>query len=222
MRDRPSVSLLAGLGALGTAVLAYVAVTDFPPTIDPSFHQSVGQAMAQETLRHWKTGGTITAIVRDTTEFKHPEADAQFKGFQAAILKAGASVDNVQSLQLDPLRPIAVPPGDFFELIRKASRGSVLVSFMGPPELSSEQRSQLAEIKPAIVAFCPGNLPARTGLAELFEAGLLHAAIVDRSPPPSGRPGPTGISVPRTFEEAYRLLHASDAASLGGSDRNNR
>ncbi len=219
MRDRRSIQLAAAAAALGTAVLAYIAVTDFPPSIDRAFHQSVGQAIAREALPHWKPGGTITVLLRDTAEFPHPEADAQFAGFQAAVTLAGRTVDAVQTLQLDPLRPIAVPPGDFFELIRKAPRGSVLVSFMGPPELTPEQRAQLPDIKPAIIAFCPGRVAERANLRDLFENGLLHAAFVDRTRPPNTATGPGGTapkdSPPHTFEDVYRIVRPSDAASLG-------
>ncbi len=222
MRNRRSLEFTAGLCAFGTAIVAYVAVTDFPPSYDRNFHRSVGHALARETLRHWKPGGAITAIVRDTSEFKHPEADAQFDGFETAITEAGATIEKIQGLQLDPLRPIAVPPGDFFELIRRAPKGSVLVSFMGPPELTPDQRALIPEVQPAIVAFCPGNVPERANLRELFEAGLLHAAIVDR-PPPAAKPTKgSRLSHPQTFEDAYRVVHSSDAvgpdADGGASD----
>lgn len=223
MRDRRSTQLIACVAALGTAVLSFVAVTDFPPTIDRTFHQSVGQAIALETLSRWKPGGTITAILRDTAEFKHPEADAQFAGFRSAIQKAGGTVDTVLTLQVDPLRPIAVPPGDFFELIRKGSSGSVLVSFMGPPELTSEQRAQLTDIKPTIVAFCPGRVADRARLRDLFDNGLLHLAIVDRTPAPTPTAAHAGKSPknsrPLTFEETYRILRPADAASLADPER---
>ncbi|MGE3308793.1 MAG: hypothetical protein AB7O66_02400 [Limisphaerales bacterium] len=220
MRNRRSLEFTAGVCAFGTAVVAYVAVTDFPPSYDRAFHRSVGQAIARETLRHSNTGGAITAIVRDTAEFRHPEADAQFDGFEAAITAGGAVIEKIQGLQIDPLRPIAVPPGDFFELIRRAPQGSVIVSFMGPPELTPEQRALLPETKPAIIAFCPGNLPGRANLPELFQAGLLRAAIVDRPPPAAKPSGGAPPARPRVFEDAYRIVHAADASGLpeDGSD----
>jgi len=211
MRDSRPIQLLASLSALGVAGLAFAAVTDLPPSFHKPLQKSIGQAIAQETLRHWKPGGTVSVFTRDTSEFPHPEADAVFASFQSSLLAAGTPIDSVQSLQLDPLRPLAVPPGDFFELIRRAPAGSVIVSFMGPPELTPEQRSQLTVIKPAIIAFCPGNIPLRSNLRELLQAGIVRAAVVDRFPPPSK---PTG------FEGTYALVHAEDAPSLPSQDRN--
>ena len=211
MRDSRPINLIASLSALGVAGLAFAAVTDLPPTFNKPLQKSIGQAMAQETLRHWKPGGTVSVLTRDTTEFPHPEAEAAFTSFQSTLLAAGRPIDTVQSLQLDPLRPLAVPPGDFFELIRRSPPGSVIVSFMGPPELTSEQRSQLNPIRAAVIAFCPGNIPLRSNLRDLLQSGIVRAAVVDRSPPPTK---PTG------FQGTYALVHAEDVASLPSQDPN--
>ena len=213
MRDRRSIDILASLLGLGGAALAFAAVTDFPPTIDRRFHQAVGQAIAQEALRHLKPAGTLTVLLRDTTEFPHPEADAQLRGFRQAVAAAGRDLDSVRTFQLDPLRPLAVPPGDFFELLRRTAPGSVIVSFMGPPELTAEQRNQLGQIQPGIVAFCPGNLPRRAGLRELLESGWVHAAIVDQ---------PAAPARPKDFDAAYRIVRPADAASLDSPETNLR
>jgi hypothetical protein len=83
-------------------------------------------------------------------------------------------------LEVDPLRPIAVPASEFCEVIRNTPEGSVIVSFMGPPLLTQAERSRLGDIKPAIVAFCSGSLPELVDLPSLFQQGLLKAAVVDR------------------------------------------
>jgi hypothetical protein len=51
---------------------------------------------------------------------------------------------------------------------------------MGPPLLTQAQRTQLGEIKPAIVAFCPGSVPDLVDLRALLDQDLLQAAIVAR------------------------------------------
>ena len=98
-------------------------------------------------------------ITRDTTTFENPATDVQMASFRKTLREARVIVGSVQSLQVDPLRPVEVPSGDFQEMIGKAPKGSVIVSFMGPPPLlSSAQRRRLEETKPAIVAFCPGSI----------------------------------------------------------------
>jgi len=213
MRDSRPLSIAAALVAVGGAALAFVAVTDFPPSIDKPFHRDVGQAIAREALRYLKPTGSLVVLVRDTSEFPHPEADALLEGFRGALGTSGREIDSVRSLQLDPLRPLAVPPGDFYELLRTTRAGGVIVSFMGPPELTPEQRAQLPPAKAEVVAFCPGNIPRRSNLRELLEAGLVQAAVVDR-------PGARARS--KTFDEAYRVVRQADATSLEASETESR
>src|SRR5207249_10552895 len=133
--------------------------------------------------------------------FKQPAADIQLNSFKKELRRGGGTIAATQLIQVDPLRPLEVPPGDFFEWIRKAPPGSVIVSFMGPPLLTEEQRSQLGVIKPKIVAFCSGNLPDYVDLRALFDRQLLHAAVVSRrnsEPPPSKAKAWTG-----SFDQLY-------------------
>jgi hypothetical protein len=136
-----------------------------------------------------KPGGQITVIGRDTSSFKNPASDILLRSFRKCIQQGHGSIGSVQLLQVDPLRPVEVPAGDFFELIRKTPKGSVIVSLMGPPLLSETQRKQLPEINPAIVAFCSGNLSEQVDLRTLFDEGLLQAAVLSRrNPATSPRP----------------------------------
>lgn len=214
MRNRKVIKAAAVTTLLGSVVLALLGTVEFPPAIDRARHAAIGRAMAREALKNVKPGAGVVAIVRDTAAFAHPESDAQFRAFRDTLRTGGSSIAVIQSIQVDPLRPLEVPPGDFYEQIRKAPAGTAIVSFMGPPNLSAEQRARLGEIRPRILAFCPGALPRRTDLRSLFEAGLLHAALVeqDRSPtvaPGAARPGPDVW-----FEGHYRFVHAAEAASL--------
>jgi hypothetical protein len=155
--------------------------------------------MAQQALAWLEPGGQITIITRDTTTFKNPASDIQLAGFRKAINQAHAAIRSIHELQVDPLRPIAVPSSDFCEVIRNTPQGSVIVSFMGPPVLTGADRSRLGEIQPAIVAFCSGSLPESVDLRSLFEEGLLQAAVVvDR----------------RGSEQAFLTLTATNLADV--------
>jgi hypothetical protein len=184
----------------------------FSPGIEPQPHQAAGWTMARQTLSLLKPGGQVMVITRDTTEFKNPATDIQLASFKKEMRRAKVSISAVQALQTDPLRPMEVPSGDFMEWIHKSPGGSVIVSFMGPPVLSAPQRKQLGEIKPAIVAFCPGGWPDRISLRSLFEQGLLHAAIVSRRSQPSSSATPQSMQA--WFDQNFTLVTAANVGDL--------
>jgi len=151
-------------------------------------------------------------ITRDTASFKHPETELQVRSFTKAVTAAHATITATQSLQVDPLRPIEVPPGDFFEWIRKTPAGSVIVSFMGPPLLTEAQIVQLGEIKPRIVAFCPGILVEQVDLRRLFERNLLHSAVISRRDRPKVAARPKDTQ--GWFDASFRTVNAANVGSL--------
>jgi hypothetical protein len=214
MRDSKVIQGIAGLVTLGAA--AFVCLTlqgGCSPRLDYRPHEAAGWFMARETLRHLKPGGQVIVITRDTTTFENPATDVQMASFRKTLREARVIVGSVQSLQVDPLRPVEVPSGDFQEMIGKAPKGSVIVSFMGPPPLlSSAQRRRLEETKPAIVAFCPGSLTERVNLPALFEQGLLQTAVVSRRNPPPSSARPKGLQA--WFDQAFIGIASTDAAGL--------
>jgi len=180
MRNSLAVASLAGLTtAVALGILA-AATGRWLPRTDPAPHEAAGRLLGQEALRRRSAEGQITVITRDTSDFKQPALDLLLRGFKRTVGRAGVSLAAVHALEVDPLRLSEVPAGDFMELIGKASVGSVIVSFMGPPLFTSEQRLQLGRIRPGIVAFCPGNLPAQIDLRQVFAQGVLDAAVVSR------------------------------------------
>src|SRR5262249_110499 len=156
-RESKVITSIAGLVTLGGVVTIYLTARGgFGPRMDPKPHEAAGQVLAQQALALLKPGGEITVLARDTSAFRNPAVDVVVQSFREGIQRAHGSIKTVQRLQVDPLRPVEVPAGDFFELIRKTPKGSVIVSSMGPPLLSEGQRMRLGEINPSIVAFCSG------------------------------------------------------------------
>src|SRR5690348_16149148 len=151
MRDSKVIGAAAGLASIGAwAALWVSAGGGFGPGINPKPHEASGWMMARQAMKLLKPGGQIVVIARDTTAFKNPASDIQLNSFKATLSDAGIPIGNLLALQVDPLRPVEVPPGDFFELIKNIPKGAVIVSFMGPPILTEQQRKQLGEIKPSI------------------------------------------------------------------------
>ena len=180
MRDSRITATVALAVTLGASASIYFSVWGgFGPGIDRASHEASGSMLAQQALSLLKSGGEITVITRDTSTFKNPASDIQLESFRKQLRAARAPIHSILALQVDPLRPVQVPPGDFFELIRHTPQGGVIVSFMGPPLLSEAQRLQLGKLKPAIVAFCPGTMPSVLDLNALFRQGLLDVAVVE-------------------------------------------
>jgi hypothetical protein len=213
MRDSRVIQGMACLVTLGAAAFAGVVWQGgCGPRLDSRPHEAAGWFLAQQALRYLKPGGQIILVTRDTTAFENPAADVQLAALRKTLRKARVTVRGIQPIQVDPLRPVEVPPGDFQELIRKAPKGSVIISLMGPPPLlSTAQRQALEETKPAIVAFCPGSQAARANLPALFEQGVLQTVVISRrSPSPSSTPK----SAQERFDQAFVSVTSSDVATL--------
>jgi hypothetical protein len=212
MRNSSGIDILAGLCLTGALATILFVSRESSPGLDRALHAAIGRALAKETLGLLGPGGKITLISRDTETFRQPALEVLLKSFQREIRRAHVTIAKAQLLQTDPLRPIDVPPGDFFELLRRCPPGDAIVSLLGPPFLTPEQRNRLGPIQPKIVAFCPGPLGETTDLRQLFNAGLLHSAVVVRQE--SLVPANSGARPPRSFDELYTIVRASD----GGGD----
>jgi len=205
-----TLAALTTLAAGGSIFLS--ANGGLGPRIDSKLPKATGWVMAQEALTRLQPNGQITVISRDTSAFKNPATDIQMASFRKALAKAHASIRSVRALQVDPLRPVEVPAGDFYSILKNTPKGSVIVSFMGPPMLTPVQCAQLGESKPAVVAFCTGSLPALVDLRSLFEQGVLQAAVVDRSA--SRAPAPRGSDLRACFDQSYVVITAANLADL--------
>ena len=151
-------------------------------------------------------------ITRDTAAFQNPASDVLLKSFRAELSRNAVKIDALQSIEVDPLRPVSVPAGDFFQWITKSEKGSVLVSFMGPPVLNDTQVSRLGEIKPAIIALCSGPVRDQVNLRTLFSQGLLRAAVVSRRPVLARS---AGASTDRdAFDREFVAVTAENAPAL--------
>jgi hypothetical protein len=206
MRNPRSTCLLSLLCALAAWIAVFVIRYELPPRTDRGLHAAIGKALAQEAIHLMGPGGSIVLITRDTESFPQPAITVLTASFERALRRAGARLADRHEIQLDPLRPVEVPPGDFYELMRRAAPGNVIVSLMGPPVLTEEQQIKLGAVKPKIVAFCAGNLAEIVDFKQLFDAGFLHAAVISRSPAsPAGAASPRGSSA---FDRLYTLIRS--------------
>ena len=206
MRNRKSTDIVAILTAGAALAVIFLSSWEFGPRVDRKLHSEIGRVLAKEVLSLLRPGGQITVITRDTEAFPQPALDILLKSFQQEVLRGSDITVGTQTIQLDPLRPVEVPPGDFFELIRRSTAERIIVSLLGPPVLTQEQRGALGRVKPKIIAFCSGNMAETLDLNELFSAGLLHVALINR--PPSPGAGDTPPNRSSTFERLYTVVRA--------------
>jgi hypothetical protein len=183
MRNNRALAVISGFAIVGSAAALVWIVTGGPgPRLESGPFREAGRVLAQQTLSQLKPGGLVTVITRDTAAFQNPASDVLLKSFRAELGRNGVKIDSLELIQVDPLRPVSVPAGDFFQWINKSGKGNVLVSFMGPPVLNETQVARLGEIKPAIIALCSGPVRDQVNLRTLFSQGLLRAAVVSRRP----------------------------------------
>jgi hypothetical protein len=206
MRNRNSTDIVAILTASAAFTAIFLSSWEFGPSLDRKLHSEIGRVLAKEALNLLRPGGRITVITRDTEAFPQPALDILLASFQQEVRRGGDFNVGTQTIQLDPLRPVEVPPGDFYDLIRRSPAERIIVSFLGPPVLTQEQRGALGRVKPKIIAFCSGNLAQTLDLSELFSEGLLHVAVINRQPSPTNGDARTNTS--STFERLYRVVRA--------------
>jgi hypothetical protein len=202
------VSLLAIAAAGGVLCFRYFKP---PPEIEPQPHLAIGEALATQTAKAVGPGGRITLIAPDLVAFKHAGAEVQLQAFHQALRQAKLTVGATNWIKLNPLYLRRVPPGDFAELLRKQSDADVIVSLLGPPLLTAEQKARIGERRPRVVAVCSGDLPLHFNLNSLFADNLLHAAIISRRAP---GPAPQTDNLSQWFDHFFQWITAQNLADL--------
>ena len=205
-------TIVASLLIAGSALWLYLYLHKTPPKIDGRVHDAVGWVLAEEAARLVTAGGGVTLLARDTTVFPNPATEAEMKGFFAAARKLKLPLAATNSIKLDPLRPVRMPPGDFADLLRKLNDGDVVVSFVGPPLLTAAQRVKVGDRKVRVLALCSGAMPQQVDLRALFDQNLLHEAVISQASPRSGPPASDDTQ--GWFQLGFQLITPANLAEL--------
>jgi hypothetical protein len=203
MRHSNAALITATVVTAGCWLSLYLLLNPRPPAIDRLPHEQAGERLATEALRLLSEGGRLVVIARDEQPFEVPANRAQLAGVQGALQKAKQNISALRLLKLDPLRVAAVPPGDFFDLLRQAGDQDVIISLLGPPLLSPDQVTKLGPKRPRVLAFCAGPNASEPELRKRFEQKLLNLAVVPRDDG-WARFGPATPSTP--FDQRFILI----------------
>jgi hypothetical protein len=193
-RSRNALAVALGAVALTLLVIAWWRPA---PPLNKMVPLELGRTLAAESLKLLKPGGKLTIIARDTDVFPQPAMALALSTLQKELHRAGAEIRSTQLVQLDPIRPSAVPSGDFYELLRRLPDGEVIVSLLGPPVLSEEQKEKLGRPRARVAALCTGT---SENTEALFASGLLYVAIINK-PAASSAQG-------NSFEQLYTIVRA--------------
>lgn len=205
-------TILSIVVIVACAGVLFFRFAGLPPRIDARPHIGIGEALAEQAAKLAGSSGKITLIAPDTSVHRHPGAKVQLKAFFKALRRANLTVGATNFVKIDPLRLVRVPPDDFVNLLRKQSEADVIVSLLGPPIPTSEQKARLPAKHGRVVAVCSGDMPRHVNLKSLFDDNLLHAAIVSRPSP--------AISLPQTddpqlwFQHFYQTITSANFSDL--------
>ena len=211
MQNHPAINAVAIVAILGSGLGTWLGTTPRLTQPDARLQTELGKTLARQAIQLASPNGRIVLVLRDTEAFPNPATDAALEGFTKELQHSGRPEPVLQRMQNDPLRPLQVPGGDFAELIRKGAAGDVIVSFMGPPNLSPEKRALLGPVQAKVIAFCPGSIPEQVDLRQLADAGLLHGAILNRAATGNGAMGPRPR--PDSFDDLYVVASHSELSA---------
>lgn len=193
------------------AVVIVLTLRGWGPPVDSRLHSEIGRVLATEALNQLPAGGDIMVFTRDTEEFKQPALDILLDRFEREVSRRKDIAVTVKAVTVDPLRPAKVPSGNLLAASRRSQRDKLIVSLLGPPVLTAAERRILATVRPRMIAFCPGTLPATADLDGLLGAGLLQVAIVDRPAMSGAGRADAGGSV--GFDGRYVVLRGGPASA---------
>jgi len=199
----PKLVLAAALlTILGSALWIYHYEFGTTETNVP-LHQSVGQALADETERVIGRHGNIVLVTMDPRH--SPEIRIQMQAFEKDIKNLGG-VTIKDKVVLDPGENPKFRPGSglsakrFLKIARKHPGADAIVSFVGAPELTDQELAQLKST-PKLIA--ETHSPEK--LLNLLEKKVMLSAIVPRFEFPA--PGPRKPETSKQwFDHYFQIL----------------
>lgn len=198
------------------ASLCWIYFTQFASAkINVSLHTAVGQVMAEETDKLLGHKGEVIVLALDAGAA--PELPAQLKSFKETLRKlGGVTIRKTDYLKTDNQPKYGTGRGlsarQFLRVVKKSAGAGAIVSFVGAPNLSDADFSELEKNHPPKF-IAEGGSAAK--LKKLFDKKLLQVAIVHRYQFPA--PNTNAPATPREwFDKRFQILTSENAATLQG------
>jgi hypothetical protein len=210
LKDRKQALVAAASVMVIAASTTWIYLHHFRgPGVNEVLHIGVGQVMAQETARLLGNHGKIMIVTIDPKKF--PELKVQMETFHKTLKSLGKfSVERTFTLDTEDKQKYRTGAGlsgrRFLRIVAKSSTADAIVSFVGAPDLSSEETATVTKW-PKFIA----ETRSPEKLKNLFEKKVIQAAVVSRFDFPS-----PGTVKPKTPSEWFtnRFQVITNAASL--------
>jgi hypothetical protein len=171
--------LLATLSVLAIgASIAFLVFQLRQPKTDFAVHQAVGEIIAEQ-IPSLTNNARVVVITIDSHH--EPELAWRRAGFELAVAKLPGvkvldweEVDTKGKSKYGPGRGLSLER--YLRLVKKNPEGNLFVSLIGAPDFEKDELKDLPSPLPRLLA----EARVRDGLLELFDKGVLHAAIVPR------------------------------------------
>ena len=211
MQARQIKTTLSLLAIAAAGAFLFFHYFEPAPRIEPLPHLAIGEALAEQAIKALGASGRITLIAPDIAAFEYPAYELQLKTFHQALERANFKVAATNWIKINPMVLRRVPPGDFADIIRRQADNDVIVSLLGPPFLTPEQKARVGEKRPRIIANCSGDMPVHFDLRPLFADDLLYAAIISRRVP---GPATQADNLSQTFKRLFQWVTAQNLGEL--------
>jgi len=213
--SRKQALLAAGAIIAILASAAWIYWFEFgASTQNVKLHQAVGQVIAEETSRLVGHLGKIVVVTVDN--HTAPELKIQIDSFQNHLKQLGG-ITIKDIIVLDPGYNPKYRPGAglsakrFLKIVRKNPGADGIVSFVGSPELTAEELTQMKAV-PKFIA--ETHSPEK--LVNLLEKKILLSAIVPRFEFPA--PGPRKPQTSRQWFDRYFQILSPETALVKGDE----
>jgi ABC-type sugar transport system substrate-binding protein len=172
---------------------------------------ALGEVTAQETAKLLDNKGSIVVVTRDTSQYPAPEFEVRLKAFQRTAKQHGLTLAATEAARGETdFTDDGLLRSDFYlNLLKKYPDAAAIVSFVGPPALSSQQiRALPQKISKLIVV----SLADVSLLNRLLRSGVIQVAIVNRTGP-APQSGKKPASTRETFDLYFQVVTADSAGS---------
>jgi len=192
---------LAALSVVAIIVSAtWIYYSQFTAKVhDPQLQSAVGEVLGEETVHLLPHNAAIAVVTMQANEA--PEIKVQLEAFKDE-LKSNSSITIKDEVVLDPGDNPKYRPGSglsakrFLKIARKNKDVDAIISFVGAPELTDDEISQL-KTTPRLIA--ETHSPEK--LKTMFDKKILQLAIVPRFQFPA--PGPHKPETGRQWFDRY-------------------